>query len=481
MSHNRPPLPVIILLVLAILGATAYFLWPRFAPAVASGALTASGTVESTEISIAPELSGKVVEVNANEGDSVKAGDVLFRLDDSLLKAQKDVATASLSTAKAATSTAEAAVAAAQTQYDIAFDAAVVQDRPNRTQDWYKNQPGEFTLPLWYYNQSEQLAAAQSEVEAAKAAWLETQNKQISVLSRAASADFVKAETGLAAAQARYEVANNLYNRVRNGKNVDDMTRRQLLLLARDAALKAKGVEPKWVSSNLNQNLRDAAQTIYDDAKSNLDDAQDAYDDAVTTEGAKDVLEAHAQTSVAEERYYTALDYIRILRTGAEAQTVTVAEKALEQAKSAAAQTQTAISQAEANLALIDAQLAKLVVTAPVDGVVLTRNVEPGEVVSPGSVVFSLSRLSDLTITVYVPEDRYGEIALGQSAQVKVDSFAGETFTATVIYISDQAEFTPRNVQTAEGRKSTVFAIKLHVDDPNSSLKPGMPADVTFK
>ena len=481
MSHNRPPLPVIILLVLAILGAVAYFLWPQFATVAANSTLTASGTVESTEISIAPELSGKVAEVKVNEGDSVKAGDVLFRLDDSLLKAQKDVATAGLEAAKAAASTAQAAVASAQVQHDIAFDAAMVANRSKRTTDWFQNQPGEFTLPQWYYNQTEQITAAQSEVDAAKTAWDDAQKHQAEVEVKAASADFVKVETNLAAAQARYQVANNLHERVKNGKNIDDMTRRQLFLLMKDARLQAKGVATKWVSSNLAQDLRDAVQTIFDDAKSNLDDAQTAYDDAVTTDGAKNVLEVRAQTSVAEERYYTAMDYVRTLQTGAEAQTVTVAENALDQAKSTAAQAQTAVSQAEANISLIDAQMAKLLITAPSDGIILTRDVEPGEVVNPGSVVISLSRLSDLTITVYVPEDRYGEVSLGQTATVTVDSFPGQTFMATVSYISGQAEFTPRNVQTAEGRKSTVFAIKLKLNDTTGKLKPGMPADVTFK
>jgi HlyD family secretion protein len=79
-----------------------------------------------------------------------------------------------------------------------------------------------------------------------------------------------------------------------------------------------------------------------------------------------------------------------------------------------------------------------------------------------------------------VPEDRYGEIHLGQQASVKVDSFPDLTFTSDVTHIADQAEFTPRNVQTAEGRSSTVYAIKLTVTDPQDKLKPGMPADVTF-
>ena len=112
---------------------------------------------------------------------------------------------------------------------------------------------------------------------------------------------------------------------------------------------------------------------------------------------------------------------------------------------------------------------------------ILTRNVEPGEFVQPGAVTFAMADLENITITVYVPEDRYGQISLGQQAQVTVDSFPSETFHAEVIHIADQAEFTPRNVQTVEGRSSTVYAIKLKVNNRDGKLKIGMPADVEFK
>ena len=91
-----------------------------------------------------------------------------------------------------------------------------------------------------------------------------------------------------------------------------------------------------------------------------------------------------------------------------------------------------------------------------------------------------MANLDDLTITVYVPEDRYGQISLGQQAEVTVDSFPGKTFTAEITHIADQAEFTPRNVQTVEGRSSTVYAVKLKVTDSEGKLKIGMPADVVF-
>ncbi len=112
---------------------------------------------------------------------------------------------------------------------------------------------------------------------------------------------------------------------------------------------------------------------------------------------------------------------------------------------------------------------------------VLSSSAEPGEFSTPGATLLVLGRDDDKTITVYIPEDRYGLLSIGQPAVVSVDSFPGASFDATVVNIADQAEFTPRNVQTVEGRKNTVFAIKLKVDDPQDKLKSGMPADVTFK
>ncbi|HVO41632.1 MAG TPA: efflux RND transporter periplasmic adaptor subunit [Aggregatilineales bacterium] len=120
-------------------------------------------------------------------------------------------------------------------------------------------------------------------------------------------------------------------------------------------------------------------------------------------------------------------------------------------------------------------------ITSPIDGVVLQRLIQPGELASPGSTLLVVANLNALTLKVYVSEDRYGQIAVGQTYPVTVDSFPDETFTGRVSYIADQAEFTPRNVQTTDSRKSTVFAIKLDLDPAGGKLKPGMPADVHFQ
>jgi HlyD family secretion protein len=191
--------------------------------------------------------------------------------------------------------------------------------------------------------------------------------------------------------------------------------------------------------------------------------------------------------AASQRRYDNAVDRYNALLTGedslavkAAVDSVAQAQANVDSAQSRVAQAQKAIDQAQAAIDLIDIQLGKLVITAPLDGVVLARSIEIGEVVMAGAGALTLGDLSHLTITVYIPENRYGEIKLGDSASVSVDSFPNQTFDAVVIRIADQAEFTPRNVQTSEGRQTTVFAVKLSVQNPAGLLKPGMPADVTF-
>lgn len=449
MQPKRPPFQVFVLLaiVLAVAGYYAYTHFFARSALAAGGGLAASGTVESTNVSLAPELSGKVAEVLVGEGEQVGAGDVLFRLDDTLLQAQRNVAAAALETARAAANTAETAVTSAQAQYNLAVTAALAEQKATRSADWTAPQPAEFAQPTWYFEKLEQMTSAQNGAAAAQSALEKARTHLASVEEKAASGDFIAAETRLLDARSAFEVA-------------------QTVLAS---------------SASADQSLKDSAQFAYDDALAELNDAQKAYDDTSTTSGAADVLAARADLRVAQESFDTAQDRVRALETGLLSPKVAAAKNGLEQARSAAAQAKAAVAQAEASLALLDAQIGKLVVTAPADGYILTRAIEPGEVVMPGAALLTLARLSDLTITVYIPEDRYGELSLGQTASVSADSFPGETFSGTVTYISAQAEFTPRNVQTSSGRKTTVFAIKLSLGDSGGKLKPGMPADVLFK
>ena len=103
-----------------------------------------------------------------------------------------------------------------------------------------------------------------------------------------------------------------------------------------------------------------------------------------------------------------------------------------------------------------------------------------GEVASPGQTVVAISDLSSLDFTAYVLERDLGRVRVGQAVAVTADPFPGQTFSGVVTSINQRAEFTPRNVQTQADRLNLVFGVKVRVDNPDGSLKPGMPADATF-
>ena len=328
-------------------------------------------------------------------------------------------------------------------------------------------------------------------MQAAQAGVTSAENNLAGVVSDLHNADFVAAEKRLSNARISYLVALQVQaegQAVGQGKSPDQLDLRQLGidLPCRTTPVGTFCAPGYAVRIRISQNmpnqveLYDASQSAYDTASQELSDAQVAYNKLLNSQGAQNVLKARATLAVANERAQVAQERLSGLQTGDQSPQLAAAAAVLEQAKSAAQQAQDAVGQAQANLGLIEAQLGKLEVKAPLDGVILTRNIEPGEYVAPGGAALTMGQLSHLTITVYVPEDRYGQIHLGQAARVSVDSFAGQQFAAQVSFISDQAEFTPRNVQTVEGRSSTVYAIKLTVTDPQGRLKPGMPADVTF-
>ncbi len=119
-------------------------------------------------------------------------------------------------------------------------------------------------------------------------------------------------------------------------------------------------------------------------------------------------------------------------------------------------------------------------IRSPLNGVVLLRAADPGEITTAGGSLLVVADLTTVTLTVYIPEAQYGQIYLGQDLPVSVDSFPGKVFIGTVTHIADEAEFTPRNAQTIQNRKNTVYAVKLNIPNPDLDLKPGMPADVTL-
>ena len=481
MQHKLPPLPVRILLVLGVLIGGYYAV--RSLQPQDTGVLTASGTIEATVVNVSPEMAGKVKDVLVQEGQPVKIGNTLLMLDDSLLASQRMVAVAQLDSAMAGVRSAENALATTQTQYQITLESSLAQGESTRLQDWFSD-PDLFEQPGWYYTRAEQIQSMQAQVDAAQKAAEDAQATLASVSQSLEQADFLSAEQRLLDARLAYLIAQDVNYHAQNSATADTPKGRYNRTHCGTNA--GYFVETARLTNLIykctgDEHLGTAGSDLYNGARSELEDAQKAYNELLDTDAADAVLQARADVSVAQERYYAALDFLRKLQTGDQSTGVTAAQRGVDQAQAAVDQAQKAVQQAQASLDLLDAQIAKLVVYAPLDGEILSRNVEPGEFVQPGAVTFAMADLNNMTITVYVPEDRYGQISLGQAAQVSVDSFPNETFSAEVIHIADQAEFTPRNVQTVEGRSSTVYAIKLKVADSEGKLKIGMPADVIFK
>lgn len=134
--------------------------------------------------------------------------------------------------------------------------------------------------------------------------------------------------------------------------------------------------------------------------------------------------------------------------------------------------------------AIVDAsrtQLADTVITSPLNGVILLKNYEPGEYVSPGSAVATVGDMTDCWVKVYVSSAQLGLLKLGQPATVKIDSFPDRTFAGTVKEISQNAEYTPRQSITQQERANLVFAVKIKIDNAAGILKPGLPADVILQ
>jgi HlyD family secretion protein len=169
----------------------------------------------------------------------------------------------------------------------------------------------------------------------------------------------------------------------------------------------------------------------------------------------------------AYNRYVAAEQTYQKLLTGSRKQEV---EAAMARAESAAAQAD-----------LLEKKVRDCVITAPAEGTVTLRGIEPGEYVSPGARVFRITNLDRVKLMIYVAEADLGKIRTGQDASIFVDSHPDRPFPGTIVYISPIAEFTPKNVQTKEERTKLVFAVKVEADNLEGILKPGMPADASVR
>ena len=408
--------------------------------------LSASGTFSALETNISSEISGKVTEINVREGDEVEVGQALFKIDDEVIQAQYDQASAAVNAAEAAVETAVNQAASADAQYQLALQAALMQELPNREALWATETPENYQ-PAWYFYKTELVAAAQTGVENAEDALATALADLAKEQSNASSKDFTAAENRLAVAQSELTVAINTLNIVNTGD---------------DDELKATAEKNKT-----------AAQAEFDSALAE-------YQRFLTTSAADAIIQARSRVAVAQANLDNARSSLLSLQTGDQSLQVIAAKAAAEAAASGVKQAEAAVEQAKQGLALAQLQLDRATVKAPISGVVVTRNLEIGDLVVAGGTVMRIAQLDTLNLVVYLPEDQYGQVSLGDSVNITVDSFSNRAFSGEIIHIADEAEYTPKNVQTESGRKATVYAVKIEVANADHKLKSGMPADAEF-
>jgi HlyD family secretion protein len=205
----------------------------------------------------------------------------------------------------------------------------------------------------------------------------------------------------------------------------------------------------------------DAARTAYDMALAGYQKAQESY--ALVVEGPrKEEIDAgRAQFQQAE----AALRLARTRRIQ-----VDVLRRELDTA-------QVQVKEAASALDVIQTQIGYCELLAPIAGVVLVKNTEAGEFIVPGGAVITLGDVAKPWLKAFIDESDLGRVKLGQKVSVTTDSYPGKVYPGKITFISSEAEFTPKNVQTTKERVKLVYRIKVSLANPQMELKPGMPGD----
>ncbi|MHB0913374.1 MAG: HlyD family secretion protein [Armatimonadota bacterium] len=383
--------------------------------------LTASGIIEATEVTVSSKITARVIAVYASESDTVNKEQVLVRLYDQDLRQQ-------VAQAKAMVNAASAQLAEALAG---ARPETIRQARANVAQAEAATAGARRSLAL-----AEQQLADSRELEAR----LET-----------ARTNYRQAQAALSRAQALSTQAS------------EDLRRAQELFAR--GAIAASQLDAARANADSAQAEVSSASSALSGARRNLTIAEQQYSER---------LAERQQVTAARTQYETAQEQLAAARARLEELLAGTRPEEVARLRAQVAQAQAALAQAQTNLS-------NATVESPIKGTVITRAVEPGDLATVGSTLMVLADLSTVKLTIYVEETVYGRIRLGQPAQVTVDSYPDEVFSGEVTRIAEQAEFTPREIQTEEQRAKLVFAVEITLPNPDGLLKPGMPADATLR
>ena len=522
------------LLLLVLLAGGGYYWWNKSASANGASTLSGSGTIEAEDVLITSEVSGRVQALLVDEGQEVTAGQTLAKLDPALLEAQRDQAAAAVAVAEANLALLKAGsrpedIAAAQSAVDQAraardgaaqayqnalkalknpqlLDAQVIQAQAARAS------AQRALAQVQAGNRPEDIAAAEAALAQAQSN-LQSSKDRLSVAKTQAEAQVQQSALALTQAQARYALATSNWSYVQDSGNdpiapkiadgkggtkpnkLSDAQREnyysqfiqaeaalhqaeQAVQQAQVAAESARQGEVTGIQIAESQSqatdatlakLRNGAtKENLASARTSLSNAQRALDQAQSMRGDPQQLQAaadgaNALAAAAEAQLSQANARLELAQAGVRA----------EQIQAAAAQ----LAQAHAAQRQIEVQLAKTTLTAPRAGLVLSRSIHEGEQATAGAALMTVGSLDIVRMTFFIGETDIGRVRQGQHVNVTVDSFPGKQFQGQVTFIAQEAQFTPRNVQTKDERTTTVFAVRVELANPDHALKPGMPAD----
>jgi multidrug resistance efflux pump len=482
--------------------------------------ISASGAIEAKEVDVSAQVAGQIVSLQIEEGDSVQKGQVIAEIDHAKLDIQLRQGQANLASAQAHLAQAKLIVqlTSTQTQTQIQQSKALLEVSSSRlaqaqigeelqqtaTDTQIQQAESSLAQATERLNQAQELyilvqAQSKSQVEQAEAT-LKVATTRLSLAEKGAREQEVKVvENSVSQAKANFDNAKLNLERMENLNSEGTISKQQLdsAQLQFDVAqsqYKSAQEQLSLIKEGTRYEDKEAAQAQVDQAEAALQAAKSAL--IQNNVRAKDVEVAKAAVKQAEATL--ALAKANALQNKLREEDVEATQASVDQAKAAlelaeANTVQPQIQQQNVLLAemqvksaqdaveLLQTQINDAKITAPIAGIVTTKVVEIGELVSPGMPVVVITNLDTAYLTIFVAETKLGKVKLGQNAQVSVDSFPDRTFNGKVTYISPEAEFTPKNIQTKEERVKLVYGVKIELDNSEKLLKPGMPADAVLK
>jgi HlyD family secretion protein len=385
---------LIVIALLAVVGAGAgVYAW-RGSTRDGVNRLVISGNMELTEVNIAFKTAGRLIERNVDEGDTVKKGKVIARLDRDQLMAQQ-------------------AREAAGEQSSVA-----------------------------------QMAQAETSLEWQKATL---------------AADVEQKRADLASMEARLA---EMKNGARPQEKLDAKA------TVDSAASEVDRAKKDW----------DRAQVLYKDddiSTAQFDQYRNRWESAAAALNQSREREALVLAGPRQEQINAQSALVERARGAlkmAEANSLELKRREQELATRRAE-----IARSKASLELIDTQLADTIATSPVDGVVLVKSADVGEVLAAGATVVTIGDIDHPWLRGYINETDLGRVKIGSKARLTTDTYPGKVYNGRVSFIASEAEFTPKQIQTQQERVKLVYRIKIEVDNPQHELKSNMPADAVIE